>query len=180
MAYVALLRGINVGGKALVSMSTLKGTFERLNLKNVTTYINSGNVVFTGGGSDRSRLRRRIEKAITEDFELDVSVVLRDTSELEKVVAELPSSWQNGDKFKADVFFSDEFRSPKSVELLPLTPGIEEVRFVPGAILCRIPRAKQSKSRLTRLVGTDLYKKMTARNVNTTRKLYELAKKADG
>jgi uncharacterized protein (DUF1697 family) len=175
MAYVALLRGINVGGKALVSMAKLKETFEALKLKDVKTYINSGNVVFSGGGSDRARLRRRIEKAIAEDFDLDVSVVLRDTNELKKIVDELPPSWQNGDKYKCDVFFSDEFRSPKSVEQLPLTPGIEEVRFVPGAILCRIPRAKQSKSKLTRLVGTDLYKKMTARNVNTVRKLYELA-----
>jgi uncharacterized protein (DUF1697 family) len=175
MANVALLRGINVGGKALVSMAKLKETFEALKLKDVKTYINSGNVVFTGGGSDRARLRRRIEKAINDDFGLDVSVVLRDTKELEKIVDELPSSWQNGDKYKCDVFFSDEFRSPKSVEQLPLTPGIEEVKFVPGAILCRIPRAKQAKSKLTRLVGTDLYKSMTARNVNTVRKLYDLA-----
>src|SRR5438105_8007792 len=154
MAYVALLRGINVGGKAMVPMAKLKKTFERLKLKNVATYINSGNVVFTGGGSDRARLRSRIEKAIVDDFELDVSVVLRDTAELKMVVDELPSTWQNGDKYKCDVLFSDEFRSAASVELLPLTPGIEEVRFVPGAILCRIPRAKQSKSKLTRLVGT--------------------------
>jgi uncharacterized protein (DUF1697 family) len=173
--YVALLRGINVGGKALVTMGKLKETFEGLKLKDVKTYINSGNVVFTGGGSDRARLRRRIEKAINDDFGLDVSVVLRDTAELKRIVDELPSSWQNGDKYKCDVFFSDEFRTKKSVDLLPLTAGVEEVRFVPGAILCRIPRAKQSKSKLTRLVGTDIYKKMTARNVNTVRKLYDLA-----
>jgi uncharacterized protein (DUF1697 family) len=173
--YVALLRGINVGGKALVRMSELKETFERVKLKDVKTYINSGNVVFSGGGSDRARLRRRLEKAIKEDFGLDVSVLLRDTAELKKLVAELPASWQNGDTYKCDVFFSDQFRTPKSVDQLPLTPGIEEVKFVPGAILCRIPRAKQSKSKLTRLVGTDLYKSMTARNVNTVRKLYELA-----
>ena len=80
---------------------------------------------------------------------------------------------------KCDVLFSDDFTSPKSVDLLPLTPGIEETRFAPGAILCRVPRAKQSKSKLTRMVGTDLYKRMTARNCNTARKLYELARQAD-
>ena len=175
MAYVALLRGINVGGHAKVSMRDLKQTFERLKLKDVSTYINSGNVIFNGGGSDRARLRRRIEKAIAEDLGLDVSVILRDTAELKKVVDKLPSGWKNGDTDKCDVFFSDEFGSPKSVDLLPFTPGIEEVLFVPGAILCRIPRAKQPKSKLTRLVGTDVYRAMTARNVNTVRKLYELA-----
>ena len=62
MAYVALLRGINVGGKALVDMKQLKTTFEKAGLANVKTYINSGNVVFTGGGKDRARLRRKIER----------------------------------------------------------------------------------------------------------------------
>jgi uncharacterized protein (DUF1697 family) len=179
MAYVALLRGINVGGKALVDMKQLKATFEAAGLGNVKTYINSGNVVFTGGGKDRSRLRRKIERAIADDFALDVTVVLRDTDELRAVVDALPKSWTNDTKHKCDVFFSDEFTSAKSIELLPLTKGIEETRFVRGAILCRIPREKQSKSRLTRLVGTDLYKRMTARNCNTARKLYELARQAD-
>jgi len=179
MAFVALLRGINVGGKAPVDMKKLKTTFERLGLSNVRTYINSGNVVFTGGGKDRARLRRRIARAINDDFGLDVAVLLRDTDELRAVVDTLPTRWANDGVHKCDVFFSDDFTSPKSVDLLPLTPGIEETRFTPGAIVCRVPRTKQAKSKLTRMVGTDLYKRMTARNCNTARKLYELARQAD-
>jgi uncharacterized protein (DUF1697 family) len=180
MAYVALLRGINVGGKALVDMKQLKTTFEGAGLANVKTYINSGNVVFTGGGKDRARLRRKIERAIADDFGLDVTVMLRDTDELRVVVETLPKTWTNDTKHKCDVLFSDEFTSPKSVDLLPLTKGIEETRFAPGAVVCRVARAKQSKSKLTRLAGTDLYQRMTARNCNTARKLYELAREADG
>jgi uncharacterized protein (DUF1697 family) len=179
MAYVALLRGINVGGKGLVDMKQLKAAFERAGLADVKTYINSGNVVFSGGGKDRARLRRRIERAIKDDFGLDITVVLRDTDELRAVVDTLPKHWTNDTKHKCDVFFSDEFTSPKSIDLLPLTPGIEETRFTPGAIVCRVPREKQSKSKLTRLVGTDLYRRMTARNCNTARKLLELARAAD-
>jgi uncharacterized protein (DUF1697 family) len=179
MAYVALLRGINVGGNAPVDMKQLKATFERLGLRDVRTYINSGNVVFTGGGKDRTRLRRRIERAVNEDFGLDVAVLLRDADELRAVVDALPKGWSNDGVHKCDVLFSDDFTSPKSVDLLPLTPGIEETRFAPGAILCRVPRAEQSKSKLTRMVGTDLYRRMTARNCNTARKLYELARQAD-
>src|SRR5690242_18332959 len=119
MAYVALLRGINVGGRTIIGMAKLKETFERLGLKNVRTYVNSGNVIFTGGGKDRTRLRRRIERAIAEDFDLDVSVVLRDTADIQAVVEKLPSTWKNGDTYKCDVFFSDDFTSPKSVERLP-------------------------------------------------------------
>ncbi len=180
MAYVALLRGVNVGGKGIVDMRRLKATFEGAGLANVRTYINSGNVVFTGGGKDRAKLRRRIERAIRDDCGLDTTVVLRDTDELRAVVEALPKGWTNDAKHKCDVLFSDVFTAPKSVELLPLTPGIEEVRFVPGAVLCRIPRTKQPKSKLTRLAGTDIYKRMTVRNCNTARKLYELARQADG
>jgi uncharacterized protein (DUF1697 family) len=178
MAYVALLRGINVGGKAMVSMAQLKETFEGLGLKDVGTYINSGNVVFTGG-EDRKKLRPRIERAIKADFGLDVAVVLRDTKEMKAVVDAIPRGWRNDTEQKSDVFFSDRFDSADSVELLPLTPKVEKVRWVPGAVICRIDRKVQSKSRLTKLVGTDLYKSMTARNVNTARKLYDLLRAVD-
>ena len=180
MAYVALLRGINVGGKALVGMAELRRVFEELGLSGVRTYINSGNVIFTGGDRDRARLRRRIERALADRVGLETTVVLRDTAELAAVVDALPASWRNDDRHRCDVFFSDDFVRPDGVGLLPLTPGVEEVRFVPGAILCRGDRSDLRRSRLTRLVGTDLYRRMTARNCNTARKLYELLVAADG
>lgn len=178
MAYVALLRGINVGGKATVEMARLKTTFERLGLERVSTYINSGNVVFVGRGA-RATLRRRIEQAITEDFGLDVMVLLRSTDELQVLVDAVPASWRNDSDYKCDVFFSDEFRGPDSVERLPFTPGLEEVVFVPGAVVSRIDRGRQSKSRLTKIVGSDLYRQLTVRNVNTARKLHALLEAAD-
>lgn len=176
--YVALLRGINVGGKAKVDMRRLKTTFERLGLQNVRTYINSGNVVFTGGGKDRARLRRRIERAISDDFGLDVKVLLRDVDEMRAVAEALPSTWRNDKEQKCDVLFSDQFTSPDAVDRVPLAPGIEEAHYVPGAILYRVPREKQSKGKLNNVVGTDLYKQMTIRNVNTVRKLYQLLEDA--
>ena len=180
MAYVALLRGVNVGGRARVEMARLKATFEGLGLGDVRTYINSGNVVFTGGGSDRARLRRRIERAVTGDFGLDVRVLLRDTGEMAAVVAAMPEEWRDGPEHKCDVLFSDEFTSPESIARLPLTPGLEESLFVPGAIALRTPRARLTRSRLTKIVGTDLYRQMTIRNGNTARMLHQLLVAADG
>jgi len=58
---------------------------------------------------------------------------------------------------------------------LPTNPAIEEVQYVPGAVLWRVSRANQDKSRMTRIVGTPLYKQMTIRNPNTVRKLLALA-----
>ena len=175
MAYVALLRGINVGGKAMVSMAKLRDTFEALGLRNVGTYINSGNVIFAGGGADRQKLRRRIERAITADFGLEVFVLLRDAEEMGAVVEAIPRGWRNDSEQKCDVLFSDRFDSSDILDQLPLTPKIETVRWVPGAVLCRIDRRVLGKSKLTtKLVGTEFYKSMTVRNVNTARKLYGL------
>ena len=180
MAFVALLRGVNVGGKAAVDMRRLKATFERIGLTDARTFINSGNVVFTSTGADRSRLRRRIEQAIAADFDLPVPVLLRDTAEMQAVVEALPEGWRNDGEHKCDVFFCDDFASPDCIDLLPFTPGLEEARFVPGAVLCRIPKARLARSKVNRIVGTDLYKRMTIRNCNTTRKVYELLVAADG
>ena len=179
MAYVALLRGINVGGNSIVEMARLRATFERLGLDRVRTYINSGNVVFTGGAEDRAGLHSLIEQAIAGDFGLAITVLLRTTEEMRAVVEALPPDWRNDGDHQCNVFFSDEFTSPASVGRLPLTEGIEEARFAPGAILCRVPRPLQGRSRLNTLVGTDLYRRMTARNCNTARKLYDLLVAAD-
>ena len=179
MANVALLRGINVGGRTAVRMADLRLVFEDLGLGRVRTYINSGNVVFTGGGRDRARLRRRIERALAGGLGMEITVVVRDTSDLQAVTEALPRAWRNDDLHRCDVLFSDEFATADCLDLLPLTAGVEEVRFVPGAVICRVERSNLSRSRLTGMVGTDLYRRTTARNCNTTRKLHELLLEAD-
>ena len=179
MAEVALLRGINVGGSSTVEMARLRATFERLGLERVRTYINSGNVVFVSAEGDRAALRARIEAAIADDVGFAIRVLLRTTEEMGAVVAALPDGWRNDAEHRCEVFFSDEFTSYASLGRLPLTEGVEEARFAPGAVLCRIPRALQGRSRLTTLVGSDLYRRMTVRNCNTARKLHQLLLAAD-
>lgn len=179
LSYVALLRGINVGGQSIVAMTDLKASFERMGFDQVRTYINSGNVVFDAGNRKADGLRRHIERSLSADLGRDMTVVVRDTGQVGAVVAALPSSWQNDGDYRSEVYFSDLFMAPDGLELLPLTPGLEEVLFVPGAVLCRIPRPLLTKSRLTKIVGTDLYRQLTARNLNTVRKLHDLLLEAD-
>src|SRR5512133_3792079 len=104
MIYVALLRGINVGGNAKVEMPRLKKTFEVLDCQNVSTYINSGNVIFA---DDRSPevLKRKIEEAIEREFGLKISVVLRDSENIAMLCQEIPENWTNDNKLKTDVMF---------------------------------------------------------------------------
>ena len=90
MVYVALLRGINVGGKNKVGMKELKAAFEEAGMTSVRTYINSGNVIFSSGIRGRARLGTLLEEAIAQRFGLEIDVVLRDLKAMRAVVKAIP------------------------------------------------------------------------------------------
>lgn len=89
--YIALLRGINVGGKNIIKMADLKRIFEAAGLSEVKTYIQSGNVLFKSG-EEEEPLRNKIEHEIETTFGFSVSVVLRTAAELEKIILNSPFS----------------------------------------------------------------------------------------
>lgn len=175
MRFVALLRGINVGGHSSIKMADLKLTFKKLGFGEVQTYINSGNVIFNSGTSSKAKLGEQIEAAITQDFDIDTKVLLRSADEIYKLVQQLPDSWVNDKTMKCDVLFLDDsINSPEILKQLPSNPAIEDVRFIDGTVVWRIDRQNVTKSKMFKLVGTKLYKNMTARNPNTVRKLNQL------
>jgi len=179
MTYVALLRGINVGGKSMVAMVQLKQTFEQLGFGNVKTFINSGNVIFTTDITDYQALAKQIETAISKDFDLDVKVLLRSLADIEKLLRAIPDSWVNDQTTKCDVLFLWEAIDKSDIlKQLPVKPEIEDVRYFPGVIVWRVDRKNQGKSRMTKIVGTELYKRITIRNPNTVRKIYALMQAA--
>lgn len=90
MHYVALLRGVNVGGKTKVSMTELKQTFERLGFTEVRTLLNSGNVVFATGERSVGELRQEIETALATWFQFPVTVLLRTEQEIQALIAKDP------------------------------------------------------------------------------------------
>src|SRR5688572_9546175 len=90
--YVALLRGINVGGKNLIKMTALKACFEDGGLREVATYIQSGNVVFTSAGS-AATLTLEIEAMLAKAFTYDASVVLRTRKQMQTVVSGAPEGF---------------------------------------------------------------------------------------
>lgn len=181
MIYVALLRGINVGGKNKVDMKQLKMTFERLGLRNVVTYINTGNIIFEQQEWTQDELVERIEQAIAQDFGLAIKVVLRSLEQYKKMMQHIPKQLSNDDRMKCDVMFLwEEVDDESSLSLLNVKPDIDTVSYVHGAILWSVAREHVTKSGMSKIIGTKLYKQMTVRNINTTRKIYELMKKAAG
>lgn len=172
--YVALLRGINVGGNRKVEMVKLKSLFESLGYKNVKTYINSGNVVFAGKDPDF----RTIEGAIESEFGFVVPTLVVPVSVLEAIVSVVPDAWVNDKTQKVDVLFLwPEYAHSKIIEEMDLVKGVDEVVYESGALVWRVDRTLYSKSYMNRgYIGSILYKNMTARNINTVRKLLELAR----
>ncbi len=177
MIYVALLRGINVGGKNKVDMRLLRSTFERVGLRDVRTYINSGNVIFHADSVDAGSLVGLVEDAIEQDFGFRVRVLVRDADNITAAARALPDGWANDQGAKCDVLFLGEaLDSPAILARLTVKPDIDDVRYVPGAVLWRVDRSMVGRSGLLKLVGTDEYRQMTVRNCNTLRKLAELVR----
>ena len=174
MVYVALLRGINVGGKNKIGMKQLKETFLRLGLESVVTYINSGNVIFVDHQT-KDVLEKKLRQEIYREYNLDIPVLIRSLSDFESLMKTLPADWKNDDTMKCDVLFLESGLDEAAVmEKLTVKPGIDTALPATGAIIWLVERKNVTRSSLTKIVGTDLYKKMTVRNVNTVRKLYDI------
>ena len=174
MVYVALLRGINVGGKNKISMKLLKETFRHLGLESVVTYINSGNVVFVDHQT-KAVLEKKLRQEIYQEYNLDIPVLIRSLSDFESLMKTLPADWKNDDTMKCDVLFLESGLDEVAVmEKLTVKPGIDTALQASGAIIWSVARENVTRSSLTKIVGTDLYRRVTVRNVNTTRKLYEI------
>lgn len=175
MRYVALLRGINVGGANKVSMADLRTLFEARGMSAVHTYINSGNVIFSSSIEDRAALLETLEDAVRTHTGVAADIQLRTAEELSGLVGAMPSEWANNDVMKCDVvFLQPDVDRPELIEELQPRPGIEDAIYVPGALVWRVDRRNATRSRLVRIVGTPLYDRVTVRNCNTVRKLLAL------
>lgn len=174
--YVALLRGINVGGNNLIKMPALKACFEAQRFREVTTYIASGNVLFTAGSENRQALTRQIEKALSSTFAYDSRVVIRSFDEMKATVQKAPSGFgERPNLYRYDVIFLKEPLTPaEAMKSVTARPGVDRVFAGDGAIYFSRLTSKAAQSQLTRIVGTPAYKNMTVRNWNTTVKLAEL------
>ncbi len=172
MKYIALLRGINVGGNNRVEMARLKTLFESLGLTDVKTYINSGNVIFSTSKKDTMKLCSEIEKAIEKEFGFSVPTIVKSAEQLKVIAEAIPSGAKNDGDMKCDVLFLwDEVNSPDVLNDLDVREGTDVVKYVPGALIWSVKRSDINKSKLLKIVGTPFYKKVTIRNCNTTRKI---------
>lgn len=170
--YVALLRGINVGGKNIIKMVDLQACFEDADLREVSTYIQSGNVLFAST-LNRAVLSRRIATALLEAFEYSGSVVLRSQRQLSGVIERAPAGFgERPDAYKYDVaFLMDTLKASRAIEQVVTKPGVDKAWAGTGVLYLSRLTSKATQSKLRLLAASRIYQSMTVRNWNTTTKL---------
>jgi uncharacterized protein (DUF1697 family) len=173
MNYVALLRGINVGGKRKVEMPRLKALLESAGYTDVVTYLNSGNVLFSTGrdaGPDIMKVQVEVTRRIEEEFGFPVPTLVKLRTVMRRIAESIPADWQNDDEQKSDVaYLFPEIDSISTIDALPWKREAIDVRYIPGALLWNVRRERQNESRLSKIASHRLYDLMTVRNVNTAR-----------
>jgi uncharacterized protein (DUF1697 family) len=176
--HVAFLRGINVGGKALIPMAELRACVAELGHEDVSTYIASGNVLLSSPRRP-AELERPLEDAIAKRFELDVRVFVRSAAQVVATAKAIPAHWHDRSVWSANVVFVDRaIDRPSLVREFAPKDGVEELLRIPGALLWAARREAQTRSAMIRLARHPLYGQLTVRNTNTVVKLAELVRGA--
>lgn len=179
--YVALLRGVNVSGRNKVAMADLRQLFEALPAGAVSTYVQSGNVVFARPGRQpESELPATIESRIQDTFGIPVSVLLRTTEEMTKIVRANPLLGGGRDESKLHVTFLARAPESKRVERLdPEAGGDEEFQLRGREVYVHTPsgygRSKLNNAFFERKLGVAA----TTRNWKTVSTLAHLSRQAD-
>lgn len=176
--YVALLRGINVGGKNIIAMSALKTCLENAGLREVVTYIQSGNALFNHPRTHKEALETKIEQAIFRRFKCASRVLPLSSGELENIVKRAPAGFgKKPEEFRYDVIFlMKPLTAEEALRQIKIKEGVDEAHSGPGVLYFSRLIKKASQSRLSRVVQLPIYQQMTIRNWNTASKLLALLK----
>ncbi|HHY74489.1 MAG TPA: DUF1697 domain-containing protein [Bacillus bacterium] len=176
MRYIALLRGINVGGKNKISMNDLKTCFVKAGFKNTMTYINSGNVIFDSEEENTLKLAKKCEEIIEKEFGFPISLALIDVNTLKEALEHAPTWWGTDPNSKHNTIFVIQPTTSKEVieDVGELRPEYEQVYAFKDIIFWSAPLKTFSRTRWSKVVGKKSYQNITIRNANTTKKLLEL------
>jgi uncharacterized protein (DUF1697 family) len=173
--YVALLRGINVGGRNKVAMADLRAAFEDHGYDAVATYIQSGNVLFESDAA-RSELETEIEGVLERRFGVPLVVVVRSHRELRSVVDRAPDGFGEApNTYHSDtVFLKAPLTSNQAMRIVELRDGVDQAWAGRGVLYFARLSVRRTQSRISRIVGTPEYQRMTIRSWTTTTKLLDL------
>lgn len=172
--FVALLRGINVGGNTMLKMSDLKACLERAGLENVVTYINSGNVGFDAVGDESSHVAT-IENTIEADFDKQIPVMVRAQSEIARIMAANPYAGQfESHKEMHVLFLKEEMPQDKFDQLVAASTPPERFALIGRELYCHLPLGVADSILGKSFIEKKLKVSVTGRNWRTVEKLTAL------
>ncbi len=176
---ISLLRGVNLAGHRKVKMDDLRALYESLGFDGVQTYINSGNVLFRTAERDLTRLRKRIEEAIGKACGFRCDVVLRTPADLQGVIARNPFAARTGMEPSrlAIHFLAGDPSAEARKQLLAIDTAPEELHIDGRELYIYYPNGMARPKLSLPLVEKTLLTSGTSRNLNTVRKLLEIAGK---
>ena len=135
------------------------------------------NILLAGDDADDCSF---FENALKKTFSFDIKTLSISSKTLKVIVKAIPENWTNDTEQKTDVLFLwDDYNNKKSLALIKDNPDIDTLIYIQGAIIWNVKRENYSKSGMNKFIGTVVYKNMTARNINTVRKLLELIENTD-
>ena len=177
--YVVLMRGVNVGGKNKVPMSELKLFLAELGFGNVSTYIQSGNVILQSG-LDAETLTEKIEDGLPSRFQLDSSIIkvlALSSDRLQAVVDNKPEGFgEQPEKYHSDAIFLMGIDAAQAMPVFTPREGVDTIWPGDGVIYSQRLSALRTKSRLNKIMTSPLYKSMTIRSWSTAMKLMDILK----
>ena len=173
--YVALLRGVNVGGRNKVGMGELRDAFEAAGYSSVSTYIQSGNVVFDSDAPP-DLLEASIEATLERRFGFPIVVVVRSDAQLASVIGDAPDGFgHDSERFLWDaIFLKTPLSSEAAMRVVEQREGVDQAWPGTGVLYFSRLRERRTQSRMSRIVGTPEYRQMTIRSWSTTTKLGSL------
>jgi uncharacterized protein (DUF1697 family) len=175
MKYVALLRGINVGGNMIIKMSDLKKVTEECGFTDVRTYIQSGNIIFRSEEKNIGKISVRLEDCFLKNLKIESKIIIRNSVQFKAVVSGAPPEWENSNDLRCYIAFIKEPVTARDVmDRIKLKEGVDFMQAGQGAVYMSTLLSGLTKSGFTKMVGTDIYKEITIRNYNTVKKLVDL------
>ena len=177
--YIALLRGINVGGKNSIKMHDVKRCFESRGFSDVITYIQSGNVIFNAAETNKKALTEQIEVALSQSFNYSSTVLVFTDKQYEHMIEDAPENFgKYPDTYKYDIIFLKEpLRSEDVKDKILTREGVDTVYVGKSVVYLSRLIEKLSQSYLPKIISLQIYQETSIRNWNTAKKIYELVKK---
>jgi uncharacterized protein (DUF1697 family) len=173
--YLALLRGINVGGHNQILMPSLRQALTESGLEQVRTYIQSGNVIFQSTLASLE-LAQQIEQTIKAQFSLQVPTAVLAEDEFRKIMENAPTTWGQSPDWKYNlIVLLKPYDIAHVLDAIgELQPGLETLHAGEGVLYQAMSKELFGKTTTGKLASKPIYRKMTIRNANTCAKLLEL------